>query len=433
MVVNKAMDKPKLEAAVGMSRKWDAREAGREVAESTLSKLNGNPNFFLLFSTIHYEKHGGFEEFLKGVWEILPESTPLIGGSVVGFMNNHGCYTRGSSALAVSYPNMDVSIGVGHNTKRNPEKAAMECADMIKNDLEKSNYSNKFLIDITSSGIVPNMPGIGRKKVIRSKFGDVLLKTLNTTCKRLQIGPGREDEIIDILSKELSDYDIIGGSTLDDNKWERNFQFYKKEVLTNSVIALGFKTDLNWKLNSTFGLNPTGIKMRPSKTTLFDCAIKKIENKPAVDAYLEKMGWSEDLLDENMHRRTLFYPICYKKGEMLCPRVLALVIKDALVFTNKALKDKDMEVYSASGSSLINSVKQNLDKYEEDNLKFGFIVSCCARLEALGDATFKVHEIINNYYKNIPFLLFFASGEDVYKSGKTPVRLNESFNVVNFY
>jgi len=427
------MDEPELEAAVGMSRKWDARDAGREVIGSTLSKLNTKPNFLLLFSTIHYEKHGGFGEFLNGVWEVLPEDTPLVGGTVVGFMNNYGCYTRGATALAISYPNMDVAVGVGLNTKRNPEEAAVNCAEMIKENLKDSVYPNKFLIDITSSGIIPNIPGIGRKKVIRSKFGDVLLKTLNTTCKRLQIGPGREDEIIDVLSKELSDYDIIGGSTLDDNRWERNFQFYNKEVLTNSVIALGLKTDLKWKLNSTFGLNPTGIKMRPSKTTLFDCAIKKIENKPAVNAYLEKMGWSEDFLDENMYRRTLFYPICYKKGETLCPRVLALVIKDALVFTNKALKDKDMELYSASGSSLINSVKENLDKYEEEHLKFGFIVSCCARLEALGDATFKVHEIISNYYKNIPFLLFFASGEDIYKSGETPVRLNESFNVVNFY
>ena len=82
---------------------------------------------------------------------------------------------------------------------------------------------------------------------------------------------------------------------------------------------------------------------------------------------------------------------------------------------------------------LINSVKENLNKYDTNNLKFGFIVSCCARLEALGDATFKVYEEINNFYKDIPFLLFFASGEDVYKSGKEPVRLNESFNVVNFY
>ena len=218
------MDEPELEAAVGMSRKWDARDAGREVIGSTLSKLNTKPNFLLLFSTIHYEKHGGFGEFLNGVWEVLPEDTPLVGGTVVGFMNNYGCYTRGATALAISYPNMDVAVGVGLNTKRNPEEAAVNCAEMIKENLKDSVYPNKFLIDITSSGIIPNIPGIGRKKVIRSKFGDVLLKTLNTTCKRLQIGPGREDEIIDVLSKELSDYDIIGGSTLDDNRWERNFQ-----------------------------------------------------------------------------------------------------------------------------------------------------------------------------------------------------------------
>ena len=231
----------------------------------------------------------------------------------------------------------------------------------------------------------------------------------------------------------MEDYDIVGGSTLDDNRWESNYQFFKKEVLTNSVIVLGFKTDLKWKINSTFGLKPTGLKMKPTKTTLFDCAIKKIDNKPAVDTYLKKMEWPKELLDESMHRRTLFYPLCYEKGGTLCPRVLALVIKDTLVFTNKSLKDGDMEVYSASGTSLINSVKENLSTYKRDDLKFGLIVSCCARLEALGDATFKVYEIIEDFYKNVPFLLFFASGEDVYIPGKCPVRLNESFNVVNFY
>ena len=50
----------KFEAAVGMSRKWDAREAGREVARSAIQKLRHPPNFFLLFSTIHYEKYGFF-------------------------------------------------------------------------------------------------------------------------------------------------------------------------------------------------------------------------------------------------------------------------------------------------------------------------------------------------------------------------------------
>ena len=80
----------KLKASVGLSRKWDAREAGREVARNTIEKLSHPPNFLLLFSTIHYEKHGGFEEFLNGVWDVLPEGTPLVGGTVAGFMNKNG-------------------------------------------------------------------------------------------------------------------------------------------------------------------------------------------------------------------------------------------------------------------------------------------------------------------------------------------------------
>jgi len=46
------MKKTEVDAAVGMTRKWDAREAGREVARSTIKQLNSPPNFFLLFSTI---------------------------------------------------------------------------------------------------------------------------------------------------------------------------------------------------------------------------------------------------------------------------------------------------------------------------------------------------------------------------------------------
>ena len=387
---------------------------------------------FLLFSTIHYEKYGGFQEFLNGVWDVLPKGTPLIGGTVVGFMNNYGCYTRGATALAVSYRDMDVVTGIGHNTKRNPEKAAKKCADMIRNGLSESKYPNKLLLNLISSGIVPSIPTVGRKRVITSRFGGILVKTLNATCRSLQIGPGREDEIVEALSEELKEFDIIGGSTLDDNKWEKNFQFFDHDIFTNCVVALGIRTDLDFKINSTFGLKPTGIKIIPTKTTLFDCAIQKIEGKPAAKEFLKKVEWPEDFFDESIHRRTLFYPLCYKKEEILCPRVVALIIKDTMVFTNR-VKNDEMEIYSASGKSLIDSVGENLKEYEKNNLKFGYIVSCCARLEALGRASFKEYDILKNFYGETPFLLFFASGEDVCKSGKKPVRLNESFNVINFY
>lgn len=138
------MKKQEIDAAVGMTRKWDAREAGREVARNTIKQLNSPPNFFLLFSTIHYRDHGGFEEFLNGVWDVLPEGTPLIGGTVAGFMNNYGVYTQGATALSVSSSNMDISIGYGKNTKRNPKKAAKKSVDMIIKGLKNSEYKKNF-------------------------------------------------------------------------------------------------------------------------------------------------------------------------------------------------------------------------------------------------------------------------------------------------
>ena len=117
------MKKAEFEAAVGMSRKWDAREAGREVARSAIEKLSRPPSFFLLFSTIHYEKHGGFQEFLNGVWDVLPKGTPLIGGTVAGFMNNYGCFTRGATSIAIESTDIKILSGIAHNTKRYPKKA----------------------------------------------------------------------------------------------------------------------------------------------------------------------------------------------------------------------------------------------------------------------------------------------------------------------
>ncbi|HHH79610.1 MAG TPA: hypothetical protein ENL13_01755, partial [Thermoplasmatales archaeon] len=188
-----------LKAGVGLSRKWDAREAGREVALSALKHLDGeNPNFFLLFSTIHYEKYGGFQELLNGVWDVLPEGTPLIGGTVAGFMNNYGCYTRGATALAVSYPNMDVAIGVGKNTKRNPKNAVKECISTLKI------RNPDFYIELVSGPIIPTFPGIGKQTVIKSGLlGKTMEKAIPTLFKS-NMGTDRADEILDFLTDYIN-------------------------------------------------------------------------------------------------------------------------------------------------------------------------------------------------------------------------------------
>ncbi|MEM2918270.1 MAG: hypothetical protein QXY62_02075, partial [Candidatus Altiarchaeota archaeon] len=192
-------------AGVGSSEKWDAREAGREVAENTLEKLDGKkPNFFLLFSTIHYEKYGGFKEFLNGVWEVLPEGTPLIGGTVAGFITPEDCFVHGAAGLAVSYPNMDVAVGVGYNTKRNPTKAGKECGKQLTKRLQTSPYPNGIVYHLISASTIYNIPGMKRvlrfnNSLINRVFSLVAAYVADFSVFLFQRGLGNEDKIYESL------------------------------------------------------------------------------------------------------------------------------------------------------------------------------------------------------------------------------------------
>lgn len=423
------MIEPKFEASVGMSRKWDAREAGREVAETAIQNLSRPPDFFLLFSTIHYEKHGGFQEFLNGVYDVLPEGTPLIGGTVAGFINHYGCYTRGASGLAVSYQDMDIAIGIGKNTKRNPKKAARQCAEMIKSGLALSKYSNQFLYEITSGGTIPQFPGLGRKRVITSgiisKFAPMLS---GFSLKMLQRGVGREEEILDELVHHLPNFHIIGGSSMDDNKMVENYQFFKNRVYNNSIVALGIKTDLRVKVNTTYGLKETNLKIKVTKKDASSRVIREIDNVPALYGFLRKIGWPEDFIDESLYRKTFFIPFGFEKGNMLFPNVIGLFLGKDIMCGFKIEKD-ELNLLSASGRSLLTAVDENLDEFKNQDNHLGLIVSCAARLETLGSNIYTTQHKLLNFFGEKPFLLIYAGGEDTYIPNVGQRHINESFNV----
>ena len=424
--------KPEFKAAVGLSREWDARKAGREVARDTLEKLGTDPDFFLLFSTIHYEKWGGFKEFLAGVWDVLPEGTPLIGGTVAGFIIPQGCFTRGATALAVSYPNMDVAVGYGKNTKRAPHLAAKHCAEMIKRGLKDSKYKNKFLFEITSNGTLPKVPGIGRKHVFKSNFlGEILLTLVYLLNITLQYGAGREDEVFKFLSEYLPDYSMLATASYDDNRSLSNYQFYKNNVLTNSILAVGIATDIKPNIRSDTGLIPSGIKMSISDKKLFNCAFKKINGKKARDEILTLLGWTENFLDERLHRRTNNYPLCTMKDGVLRPFVIALFVGDSLCCKNSILEN-ELEVYYASGKSMMESVENCLTLDNTTGLLFGLGVSCTSRMETLGYNVYAVRDRLHKYFENKPFLLLYGAGEGIKLQNSKAIYLNSSFNMAIF-
>jgi hypothetical protein len=422
-----------IETAIGMSRKWDAREAGREVAESAIKKLTRPPDFFLLLSTIHYEKYGGFQEFLDGVWDVLPKETPLVGGTVAGFINNYGCFSRGASALAVSYPRMDIAVGVGKNTKRNPYRAAKQCALMIQDNLKESPYKNKFLLNFISGPVMPSIPGVGQKKYIRSGFiSNFALQVLGLSQALVQKGLGREDEIFEETSQQLPNYQMILGTSMDDYKGIRNYQFYNKKVLTNAVVNLGVATDLSLNVYTTHGMKETDLHFTITKLGARNHAICKINGKPAVPELLRLLQWPEGFLtEETMIHTILYYPISLKRHGREVPVVMPMIMKDYIIIPC-VIDDGEVSILTVSGKDLINAVKENLHFFDEIQPEFGLFSACMTILETLGRKTNILQEELHRYFKDKSFLLFYSAGEGTYSPSTNITYANMSFNTAIF-
>lgn len=425
--------KETLETAIGMSRKWEARDAGREVAETAIQKLNRPPDFFLLFSTIHYEKYGGFQEFLNGVWDVLPKGTPLIGGTVPGFMNNYGCFSRGASALAVSSTDMDVAIGVGKNSKRNPFRAAKQCAEMIHNQLKDTSYKNKFLLNFISGPVIPSIPGVGQKKYIRSGFvSKFALQALGLSQKLMQKGLSREDEIFEKTVQQLPDYQMILGTSMDDYKGIKNYQFFNEQLLTNAVVNLGVATDLDLGVHTTHGMKPTDLHFTITKLGAQRHAICKINNKPAVPEFLRLLDWPEGFLtEETMLHTILYYPISLRRQGRDVPVVTPLIMKDSILVPC-VIDDGEVSILTVSGQDLIQAVRENLRLFNDIQPEFGLLSTCMTILQTLGHKTNIIQEELHSYFKDKSFLLFYSAGEGTYSKDNDITYANMSFNTAIF-
>jgi len=427
------MIEPKFEASVGMSRKWDAREAGREVARNTIEKLNRPPDFFLLFSTIHYEKHGGFQEFLNGVWDVLPKGTPLIGGTAVGFLNNYGCYTRGTSALAVSYTDMDVAIGYGKNTKRNPKKAATQSTENINKNFKNTKFKNKFVLNLISGPELIRIPGQGYKKIVDSGIiSKFVVQAFGVSQYLFQKGIGREDEVFEEIIDKLPSCNMVMSTSIDDNKGIRNYQFFNESILTNSVVNLGLSLNLDIGVCTTHGMKETDTKFNITKLNRNKHIILEINNRPAVPELYKILNWPNNFLnEETMHYRILYYPISLRRHGRDVPIVMPAILKDYIV-TPCIIDKGEVKILTISGRDLIYAIQNNLKSFGNIQPEFGLCSTCSTIMQTMGNKIYVIKEKMMEYFKEKPFLMFFCAGEGTYSPTQDYTYANMSYNTAIF-
>jgi hypothetical protein len=420
------MIEPKFEASVGMSRKWDAREAGREVAETAIKNLSEPPSFFLLFSTIHYEKHGGFQEFLNGVWDVLPEGTPLVGGTVAGFMIKEGVFSRGAVSVGVS-GNYNVEEVYARRTRKNPKHAAKE----VRNSL---NRDNSLLLTFLPG---PSMPNVGKNKLIvtKSKIMVTLAPTLlDISTVYFNKGVGREMEVLENLSN-LVKSDIIGSSTIDDNRYNDNYQFFNKNFFSNALVVLGIE-NINFHLDTikTMPIPEKWYNVTIKKT--FGHILNKIDGKSAISVYLDERGYSPDLIFNDpdlVHRRFVFVPVLTKDDYGgIHPRCPGTFYGDNLGFGHPIFNQVGFSI--TDGNYINNQFHEFIKKFDQYNTQFLLMFSCAVLFEALGVGTFRIYNNLKeNFNKN--FLILFGGGEVISEKSmnKGPKILEMSLTGVGFY
>lgn len=404
-------------SAVEISRKWDGDEVSQEIIRKFRDK-NINPKFILLFTTIHYEKE--FSKILSGLKDAFPNS-PLVGGTIAGFITPEGCFTRGVTASGIDYPNMYVKIGIGHNTKKDPKRAVEEFTNMINND---KTLENTLIFNVISGSTIPELPGSGRTNVSFSKSKSKFLSGLLPIAGKFGTGVGKEEEIIKYVSENFSKSFLFGLSSMDNGKMIKNYQFFNDKFLSNSIVGLAIKTDLNINISFTHGLNTTEKKFKITDISKDKRVIKELDGKPAVDRFMEKMGWSSDSIGDldRFYRTTFFYPFGFKKGEVICPCNIGGFLGNNIPL-GYGIEGDELIVLSASGSSLIDAARR-LSEKALPNKKFNMFVNCGATLEALGDKIFAIRKILLKYFES--FIVIYGSGENFYVPSKEAYHLNES-------
>lgn len=424
---NDLKDKPELKVCVEVSREWEGRKVVEDLTNEIKKKVP-KPKFILLFATIDYENE--FKPILSGINSEFSDS-PLIGGTVAGFTTPQGCYTRGVTAFAIDYPNMDIAVGVGHNTKRSPEKAARECAKMIKDGLGGSRWGNRFLFDIISGTEIPNMPGMGRGVIKSAAMSSLVKSGMKITQFLFQKSIGREEDVLEELLKELPDFNMIGGSTIDNVKMSKNFQFFNTTVLTNSIICLGFTTDLKFASDFRHGAE-VGKKFTITKISDNRQLVYEINNKPAPEEYPRIFNKPKDIFFDEKYffKRFPFFPCGVMENDKLMIRPFVMILSDSMLSMSKFTKN-EVFTLSISGKSMINAVNDIFKPGIEP--EFGLFMSCALRLMTLGSEIFKERDVLMDHFNGKPFLVIYTAGENIKKAHENLCYLNESIASMMFW
>ncbi len=372
-----------LKVAVGHSNDPDSEVAASEVIEQCMAQCQPDQPVIagLLLAAIDFDH----QLILDRICTQFP-NIALIGGTTDGEISSQLQFHQDSLVLTLFCSNeVQIQAGVGRHLSQDTFAGAIQAITAAKG---QNSQTPKLCLTIAEG------MGYDSNAVVEG-FHQILGET----------------------------FPIFGGATADQQRFEKSYQFFGREVLTDSVTVFLMYGDVKFSCGVAHGWQPVG--KRAELTQVGQNKVVEIDGERALDLYdyyLKGLQPSPE------------YPLAIfeedgKQFYLRSPIGSDRTTGEISFLTNLPIHSKVQVAFASRDDVLVatqDSFKTALDRYPgAQEPEFALIFSCCTRRQILGTRTEEECQLINQLApSSLSFMGFYTYGEIGPSETDGPVRLH---------
>lgn len=345
---------------------------GRRLGEGLVGKLGRKPDVCWLFCSAQK----GVKNLLKGVNDAV-DTDNLIGCTTDGEISNEGFSSESAVLVGIVTDRIDFHLSVVENLSQDNEGAGRKLAQGLP---KSTRYLHLFSDGITSNGCA----------ILRG--------------------------ISSVLGEEIP---VSGGTSGDDGRFVRTWQFAGRKMLTDSAVAIGFSGDFKLGTGVRSGWTPIGLSKKATRSS--GNILYQLNGEPALKVFERFLGkhahklpeigveyplgligrWG-DVGEENYHLLRATMSVNREEG--------------SISFAGEIPEGAEVSLTCGDIASVLHASEEAAQLAISDlgdaTVSMIFCYSCMARKLILGSRTREEIELIRQKIgPNLPIAGFYSYGE----------------------
>lgn len=374
-----------LRSAVGVSDGEDGYIVGARAAQEAITALGDAPiQLVIVFASVAYDQ----QKLIDGVRSVTGDAL-LVGTSTAGEITALGSTSRESAAvMLISSTTCTFVAAVGEHISADARAAGKRVADALRTQTP---------MKLVSCMIFPDSLTGNGADIIR----------------------GVEDSL-------GHGFSIVGGSSADDFRFEKTYQYLNGTVYSDAVVGVGILGQVHVGVGVRHGWLPVGVPRTVTKAE--GSVLYEIDGQPAIRMYEDYFGAAEvaQLRRERLAQLAVRYPLGMRTGldgDVLIRDPLTVRDDGAIVCAAEVPQGVEIQLMLGNQDEAIRVAEDAaLDACSylpEKKPEAVIMFSCISRYKLLGAQTdaeiTAVQKIIG---KDTPLIGFYTYGEQAPHSGE---------------